>query len=279
MPPPPRIKHNHAIKQDGDFESPMKRQGFDRQNFDADDFRAQRRNAFRKQFQDGGRFGGGNGQSGMFARRNGITGGDGLGRFGGDGRGFGGGRLGGPNGDGSLQGRPALGFSERAGAAGSRLGAGFGAEGMPAARGGFGGAGLARARRAAGMSGLPGARKPLDLRPLNLSDEQKDRIRQIRAQTRSDARALRGQLQDSQKQLRSLLFSPDASDAQIKQARQQLREAQNRLDDLNLNDWLQMRKVLTADQRQRLPLVAPNQGGANRPAAQVSNAPASSPQQ
>lgn len=118
---------------------------------------------------------------------------------------------------------------------------------------------------AGGMSmGMLGGRKSLDLTPLNLSEEQKQRIRQIRTATRERAKDARQLLMQRQMQLRDMLFSPNASEQQIRAARKQLRAAQDELDDLNLNDLLQIRSVLTAEQRQRLPEIAPGRAGPGR---------------
>jgi Spy/CpxP family protein refolding chaperone len=250
VPPPPRIKHNRPIAQDEQFESPLKK-GLE--GPDMDELRAARQ---RLRNRIGG------GQNGAF------NGGANSGRFnGGDAPLFRNRGFGMQNGPGGMRPGQSLGFADREGefGAGQRLGAGFNGAGVAGRRANLGGGGAG-----AGMTGLPGARKPLDLRPLNLSEPQKQRIRDIRAQTRADARELRQQLQGSQRQLRSLLFSPDATDAQIRQARRELRDAQDKLDNLNLNDWLQMRRVLSAEQKQRLPMVAP--AANNPPAAQVGNA-------
>lgn len=119
----------------------------------------------------------------------------------------------------------------------------------------MGGPGRFRGRPAA-----PGAQMfggPLDLTPLGLSDEQKDRIRQIRSQSAVQARELRRVLKLKRAAMKDLMFDPNASDAQIKARRQELRRLQDQLEDVILSDFLALRGVLTPEQRSRLPEVKP----------------------
>ncbi|HEY9870842.1 MAG TPA: Spy/CpxP family protein refolding chaperone [Candidatus Obscuribacterales bacterium] len=116
------------------------------------------------------------------------------------------------------------------------------------------------AGRFRGRPATPGAQMfggPLDLTPLGLSEEQKDRIRQIRSQSAVKARELRRVLKLKRAEMKDLMFDPDASDAQIKARRQELRRLQDQLEDVILSDFLALRGVLTAEQRQRLPEVKP----------------------
>jgi Spy/CpxP family protein refolding chaperone len=112
------------------------------------------------------------------------------------------------------------------------------------------------------MGGLRGGHHALDLTPLNLNEDQKNRIKQIRQSTRERARTTKQSLMQKQLQLRDLLFSADASDAKIRAARKEVRQAQEQLDDLNIEDLLKIRSVLTAEQKQKLPDLKPNPAGA-----------------
>jgi hypothetical protein len=105
--------------------------------------------------------------------------------------------------------------------------------------------------------GIPGSRRPLDLTPLNLSDEQKQRIKDMRQASRERARDARQLVMQRQRELHEMLFSADAPEAKIRQARHQLRQAQEQMDDINMEDLLGIRRVLTAEQRQKLPGLAP----------------------
>jgi Spy/CpxP family protein refolding chaperone len=141
-------------------------------------------------------------------------------------------------------GRPGGRFAGQGGAPGA---AGFSSQGFAAQ--------VAARRRM--QLGIPGARKPLDLTSLNLSEEQKQRIRDIRKASRQDIKTARRNIVQKQLELRKLLFSADANDADVRAARKQLRAAQNRMDDLGIDDLLQIRSVFTADQRQKFPDLAP----------------------
>lgn len=157
-------------------------------------------------------------------------------------------------------------------------------DGMPEGGGRFGGGGMGRrrpggagfepamegenrgfaARRNAmqgGGFGMPGAHR-LDLTALNLTEEQKQRIKQVREGNREKAQSIRKNLLTKQQQLRSLIFSADATDSQIRSMRREVRKAQDSMEELNLDDLLAVRGVLTSEQRQRLPEIAPQQRSA-----------------
>jgi Spy/CpxP family protein refolding chaperone len=99
--------------------------------------------------------------------------------------------------------------------------------------------------------------KTLDLTPLGLNDDQKNRVRQMRVQTRAKIRDLHKSVVQRQKELRQLMFDPDASDDQIRTARSQLRKLQDQVDETNMNDLLAIRGMLTPEQRKRLPECMP----------------------
>jgi Spy/CpxP family protein refolding chaperone len=62
-----------------------------------------------------------------------------------------------------------------------------------------------------------------------------------------------------------MIFSPDATDAQIRATRKEVRKMQDEMEELNLEDLLSIRGVLTAEQRQRLPQIAPGARGPRGP--------------
>jgi Spy/CpxP family protein refolding chaperone len=109
--------------------------------------------------------------------------------------------------------------------------------------------------RGGGMRGFGGHK--LDLTPLGLTDDQKSRIKEIRQANRERARDFRQTLMQKQQALHSLIFSPTATDAQIRTARHEVRKAQDQLEEVGLDDLLQIRALLTKEQRQRLPQIAP----------------------
>lgn len=122
--------------------------------------------------------------------------------------------------------------------------------------------------RLAGSSRLSGGlfgKTPLDFSQLNLSDEQRQRIQQIRGQNSGRAREMQQSLKDQRNQLRELMFDPAASEEMIKQKRKEVRQLQDRLEEMQLGDFLSIRKVLTAQQRQRFAALKPSdeRGGGN----------------
>lgn len=140
-------------------------------------------------------------------------------------------------------------------------GGGFpGGPGQGGGRGGF--------RGGAGGPGMPGGmqRRPaIDLTPLNLSEEQKSKIEGMRQQTRTKVKDLRRGMMQKQVQMRNLMFSPDATDAQIRSAREELRAIQNQVDETNLNDLLGIRSLLTAEQKKHLPECTPGRSKVGTP--------------
>ncbi len=154
-----------------------------------------------------------------------------------------------PGGGGGFQsGRPGMPGGMRRGGGGG-FGGGMGPGGMGG--GGFGaGMGKGNGRFHAG-----GHR--LDLTPLNLTEQQKSRIQSLHEQARGQAKEIRKRLALKQIKLRDLLFSPDATDAQILAARRDMRELQDKMDELNVKDMLAIRGVLTPEQKAKLPMIMP----------------------
>lgn len=142
---------------------------------------------------------------------------------------------------------------------------GFGGQAGMRGQGGFGGAGGGLGGRfggggmRGGAGGLGGGR-PLDLTPLGLTEQQKTKIQAMREQTKSKLKDLKTGLSDKQGKLRNLMFSPDASEVQIRSARKELRTLQDQMDETNLNDLLAIRSLLTPEQKKRLPECMPGAG-------------------
>ncbi|HNB22881.1 MAG TPA: Spy/CpxP family protein refolding chaperone [Candidatus Melainabacteria bacterium] len=105
--------------------------------------------------------------------------------------------------------------------------------------------------------GFPGGRKALDLSALNLTEEQKTKIQQMRKNTASRAREVRRKLLTGGQELRDMMFDPAASDEQIRAKGKELRRLHEQAEDMKLDDFLAIRGVLTAEQRKRLPDVKP----------------------
>jgi Spy/CpxP family protein refolding chaperone len=278
IPPAPKVKQQAISRPDADFRSPMKRSNRPFSN-----------NQLSQANDDGaggeGGSGGAGGQGGPGGRGGfggaGGRGGAGSGGPGGlgapgepggmgapgepGGPGFGGrGGRGGPGGPGGPGG---FGQGDDPSSMGPGSGQGFGrnrmrrfgqgAEGGFAGEQRFGGRGV---RDFGGMRGRGGGGfggHKLDLTPLNLSEEQKTKIKAIRQANRERAKDFRQTLMQKQIALHSLIFSPNATDVQIRAARKEVRKAQDSLEEVGLDDLLQIRGLLTSEQRQRLPQIAP----------------------
>ena len=171
------------------------------------------------------------------------------------------------------QGMRRRGAGQRRGFGGDGAGPGFDPDGMPGAMrgpdgppgaGGPGGEGGFRGRRGAMGGGMPrggfGGGKALDLTPLGLTEPQKTKIQAMREQTKLKLRDLKKGLSEKQTNMRNLMFSPDASEAQIRSARRDLRTLQDQMDETNLNDLLSIRSLLTPDQKKKLPDCMPGRG-------------------
>lgn len=102
------------------------------------------------------------------------------------------------------------------------------------------------------------ANRQLDLTPLGLSPEQKSKIQQMRELSRPKARELQRTLVTKRAAMRDLIFNPTASEAQIRSTRNELRKTQEQLDDINLNEILHIRSLLTPEQRNKLPECKPS---------------------
>jgi Spy/CpxP family protein refolding chaperone len=144
--------------------------------------------------------------------------------------------------------------------AGSGMGRNARARFMPDGQGaagggrrGFGG----RGGEFGGRGGFPGGKRALDLAPLNLTEEQKGKIQQMRSRTSTRARELRSKLLSGGQELRDMMFDPAASDDMIRAKGRELRKLHEQVEDIKLDDFLSIRSVLTADQLKHLPEVKP----------------------
>jgi Spy/CpxP family protein refolding chaperone len=129
----------------------------------------------------------------------------------------------------------------------------FGASGPLAAGGALGAGGGARRGFQNNLSGgnLFGKR-PLDLTSLALTPEQKQRIQAMRGQVGPKTRELRKTLNAKRAELRDMMFEASAGDDQVRAKRKEVRQLQDKVEEMQLNDFLSIRSVLTPDQRQKL---------------------------
>lgn len=109
-----------------------------------------------------------------------------------------------------------------------------------------------------GMGGMGG--KPLDFSQLGLTDEQKSKIKAMRAKTQGKAKDLQQTIRDKRLEMRDLLFDPNATEPQIRAKKSELRQIQDQAENLMIDDFLGIRAVLTAEQKQKLPSLKPEFG-------------------
>ncbi len=88
------------------------------------------------------------------------------------------------------------------------------------------------------------------LRDLDLEPAQMQKIQAIRRQSRDQIDRQRREMQQTQQELRSLMAS-DASADQIREKYQQVKRIREKLADTQFNSLLEMRQVLSTDQRQK----------------------------
>ena len=111
------------------------------------------------------------------------------------------------------------------------------------------------AKHLSSRSDMPQARVRsvfLDLTQLNLSDEQKQKILDMRSQNSLQAHQTRQAMRAKKIELRNFMFDPKSSEVQIRTSEKQLNELQGKLADIAITDFLYIRSILTADQKQKL---------------------------
>lgn len=86
---------------------------------------------------------------------------------------------------------------------------------------------------------------------LELSTEQTQQIETIQQQSKSATEALRQQLRENHQQMQSLIAS-DASDDELRQQHDRIQALRQQLNDSRFETRLQIREVLTPEQRNRL---------------------------
>ncbi len=112
-----------------------------------------------------------------------------------------------------------------------------------------------RGRAGGGMGG--GVVGPVDLRSLNLTEDQRQKIQAQRQATVESVKQVRSNLRTVRGQLKDMMFDPNATDAQIKLKRHEVRNLQDKMDELLVNDFLKMRSVLTKEQLSHLSEIKP----------------------
>lgn len=105
-------------------------------------------------------------------------------------------------------------------------------------------------------------RGPLDLSVLNLTEEQKNKIKTMRQNTAGKAKNLKVSIKKSRGEMFDMMFDPETTDAALKAKHAEVRKLQGDLGDLMIQDFLSIKGVLTSEQLKHLPELKP--GGAHR---------------
>lgn len=87
---------------------------------------------------------------------------------------------------------------------------------------------------------------------IQASDEQKAKINQLAATTQEDTRAQREELRQGLLSLSDMMANNEVSDEAITKKAHELREIKEQVMDRRLKSLLELRKILTAEQRQQV---------------------------
>ena len=118
----------------------------------------------------------------------------------------------------------------------------------PAAAGGPGGH-----RHFGGPYGEGGfGHMPLDFSMLNLTEDQKNKIKAIRGRNAARSKELRQQVGTKRSEFRDLMFAADSTKQQLTSKQAEMRALKNESEDLMLSDFLAIKAVLTPEQRKKL---------------------------
>ncbi len=79
----------------------------------------------------------------------------------------------------------------------------------------------------------------------------------MRSQTQLKAKELQKDLKAKRAEMRDLLFEPDSTAEQIKAKHSELKQTQEQVENLMINDFIGIRSVLTSEQKKKLPLIKP----------------------
>lgn len=95
------------------------------------------------------------------------------------------------------------------------------------------------------------------IQQLDLTPEQQEQINQIRQQSRDESEPLKQEIRANHQQMQSLLAS-DASNDELRQQHQQMHSLYQQMGDRRFETMLQIREVLTPEQRARMPQLRGN---------------------
>lgn len=102
-------------------------------------------------------------------------------------------------------------------------------------------------------------REPLDLTVLNLTADQKAKIQSMRTVDGQKSRQIQAELRQRRDKFKDMLFDPAATPEQIMSTHKEINKLQSQTQDIMLNDFLGIRKLLTKEQLELLPQVRPDE--------------------
>jgi Spy/CpxP family protein refolding chaperone len=97
----------------------------------------------------------------------------------------------------------------------------------------------------------------LDLAPLNLSAEQKQKISDLHKDNVKKAREIRKLLKTKKEELATAMFDPDQTEAAIRDKRDAVRQTREQMEDLAFDEILKVRQLLNPEQKKHLAEVKP----------------------
>lgn len=122
----------------------------------------------------------------------------------------------------------------------------------------------ARAHAAGKYSGPHGPSMEKMFEKLNLSSEQREKIKTIRQQGQERTKAQREQLMTKRKELHELVRSASSTRDQAIAKQREVNTLQNQLSEARMSAWFEMRDVLTPEQRKQLSELKPQKRGPKR---------------
>lgn len=99
---------------------------------------------------------------------------------------------------------------------------------------------------------------------LNLTDAQKEQIKQIRQRNMEAAKPIRESLRTKHQELFALIRKPEATKDQAIAKQREINALTNQLAEARLNAWFEARAVLTPDQLKKLETIQPKRPGRRR---------------
>jgi len=97
----------------------------------------------------------------------------------------------------------------------------------------------------------------LDLTPLNLTAEQKQKFQDNRRETLKKMGELHKALKTKRDDLNNALFEPDSTETTLRDKREEVTSLHEQIDDLKFEELITLRSLLTAEQKKHLPEIKP----------------------